>query len=278
MANEDFRNFLGLGAPSQVEALLLPIPFESTTHFQFGTADAPASILRASQGLETFDLEFDKDFSEIGILTQSPKDFSNLKVESALNLVESEMDTAFNEGLWPMMLGGESILSLGAYKSARKSYSELGYLRLDSRPRARDFFEGNAFSSGCLLRRVVEIQNPTALWGLQESSAEEASFLKASAVQRIEGAKDLKDFPEHLHLSISADVFSSAEVPGTSFGNPSGLSYATTLQELRKIFSNFNVTSVDICDLRPIKDSLQGELFMARLCAKLLAYKFWGRS
>lgn len=273
--SESFRRFLNLAEGENPRAAILPLPFESTTHFQFGTAQAPATILRASQGLESFDPEFKRDLTEIGVLTITPQNYHALQVEEALKIIEAETDALFDRNLFPILLGGESILSLAALRATQRSAEELGYLRWDSRARAREAFEGNRLSSSCLLRRASEEATATALMGLQEGSQEDFDYISTGQVQNILSTRDLKNFPPDIYLSISTEVFASAEVPGTSFQSPVGLSYARALAELKEVFSNFNVLAVDICDLRPLPESSQSELFVGRLIAKILALKFW---
>ena len=66
-------NFLAL-PPNQSDletagAVILPVPYDSTTSFRTGSREGPAAIIEASAALEDYDLEMDLDVAEIGIYT-----------------------------------------------------------------------------------------------------------------------------------------------------------------------------------------------------------------
>jgi agmatinase len=66
-------NFFALPAErSQYDssrAVVLPVPYDSTTSARAGARDGPTAIILASQDLETFDLELGYDVSLHGIHT-----------------------------------------------------------------------------------------------------------------------------------------------------------------------------------------------------------------
>ena len=59
------NNFLGL--PEEISGfdragvLVLPLPFEATVSYGGGTVDGPAAIISASQQVELYDREFDRE-------------------------------------------------------------------------------------------------------------------------------------------------------------------------------------------------------------------------
>ena len=70
-------NFLGLPEESaQLETarvVVLPIPFEATVSYGHGTAKGPEAIISASQQVELYDREYDREVAlEYGVHTLAP--------------------------------------------------------------------------------------------------------------------------------------------------------------------------------------------------------------
>ena len=65
--------FLGLDEIASsfetARAVILPIPYETTTSWGGGTRGGPAAIVEASRYLELYDQEFDREPAEVGIHT-----------------------------------------------------------------------------------------------------------------------------------------------------------------------------------------------------------------
>ena len=66
-------NFLALtpeqSALGKARAVVLPVPYDSTTSYRTGSRYGPMAILQASSGLEDYDHELDLDVSSLGIHT-----------------------------------------------------------------------------------------------------------------------------------------------------------------------------------------------------------------
>ncbi len=276
---------MGLLPAADSRVAIIPAPIENTTNFQFGTAKAPQAVLAASQHIDLFDFEFEKEFSEIGILTYTAKDYRGLKGEAALNILQNEIERALEENLFPVTVGGESSISIPAVRALSKGFDSLSMLRFDSRPKLKNGFEGNPFSHLCSSRRILDLGIKPVLLGVRSYSKEEWDFSKAQEIRIIQDVDSKStekvmnllssELKEKVYISISADAFDPSEVPGSSHQEPHGLSWEPTVDLLKQIFENHDVVGVDFCDLRPMQNSAQSEIFFAKLMAKVLAMKFF---
>ena len=67
------RNFAAIPPPysdcENSKGVVLPVPYDSTTDWRSGTRDGPRAIIDASQHLELYDLELDRETYKVGIHT-----------------------------------------------------------------------------------------------------------------------------------------------------------------------------------------------------------------
>ena len=71
------RVFAGLLPPysglQQAKTVILPVPYDGTTEWQTGARHGPQAIIDASQYLELYDLELDREIYRVGILMYGKK-------------------------------------------------------------------------------------------------------------------------------------------------------------------------------------------------------------
>src|SRR4030065_756796 len=86
------QNFAGLISPyadlSTAKVVILPVPYDSTTEWHSGTREGPQAIIEASQYLELYDIELDRDIYNVGIHTLP-------KVQPLLNSPEKMNDRVY---------------------------------------------------------------------------------------------------------------------------------------------------------------------------------------
>ncbi|NIR15584.1 MAG: agmatinase, partial [Desulfobacterales bacterium] len=94
------------------KVLIIPVPYDATTTYMPGTRQGPGAILRASQQLELFDEETGQEVFRVGIATLEEMEVDASNPSAMVDKVRSLGEKTLDIGLFPLMLGGEHLLSL----------------------------------------------------------------------------------------------------------------------------------------------------------------------
>ena len=172
--------FAGLEPPysnlQQARTVILPVPYDSTSEWRSGSRHGPQAIIDASQYLELYDLELDREIYKVGISTlpqvepllSSPQDMINRVYQVVKDLIQREK--------FVVLLGGEHTLSLGAVRAFKEVFHGLSVLQLDAHADLRDEYLGTKYSQACVMRRIFELC-PISQVGVRSLSWEEKQFL-----------------------------------------------------------------------------------------------------
>ncbi|UCH88253.1 MAG: agmatinase [Thermoplasmata archaeon] len=218
-------------------------PFDGTVSHRAGTKDAPAAIRRESYNFETYLYEYDIELTTIAV--HDAGDLSFLpETRAALDAICQFTKKIAAENKFPIMLGGEHSLSVGALKglmegiSDTKSKPPVGVVVLDAHLDYRNEYENERFSHACSARRLAElvgIKNIVTI-GVRSMSGEERKdalkhglkFYDMNTVAEmgmkliLEDVRDLIE-PARIYLSMDMDAFDPAFAPGVGNPEPFGL-------------------------------------------------------
>ena len=268
------------------QACIVQVPIDNSSDFQHGTHKGPQSILKASQHLETFDVELKKDLNELKVHTKHLKNIPSTNSEALENLDEAFKDLPTD--IWPIFIGGEQTLTRSTVKYAFKNAedpSQISVLYLDAHADSKNSFRGTNLSHRCTLKSLSEKCSSIVLAGLRNMSEDESFFLRtrAEAISHF-SIHDLRDqskvseliqkLKKHVYISIDMSVLDPSECPGVSHPEPLGLKFEELQLFLKSIFQSRNVIGADICEICPLPGDQRSEYLAAKLVQKLLAYKF----
>jgi agmatinase len=123
------QNFAGLSPPfselKSAAAVILPVPYESTTEWRSGTREGPMAIIDASPYLELYDLELDSEIYKVGINTYPAIQPDLSGPENMVQKVYKVAREIVAQDKLLSMLGGEHSLSLGAIRALKEKYPDL---------------------------------------------------------------------------------------------------------------------------------------------------------
>lgn len=288
------HNFLGLdeeaSALGRAQAVILPVPYESTTSFGGGTRRGPRAILEASRYVELWDGELDRDPSRMGIHTLPALELSRAGPEAALTELEGAWERLLPQlgGRFLVMLGGEHSISGPAIRAvAAHAGSRIHVLQLDAHADLRESYEGTPFSHASVMRRVLEVADVVAV-GIRGISQEEVEFARsrpgvtlvhAHEMWEDDGWMDraLEALGDPVYLTFDVDFFDPSLVPATGTPEPGGGDWYRTLRFLRRVFRERTVLAADVVELAPIPGLAAPDFLVAKLVYKLLAYADEGR-
>ena len=197
--------------------------------------------------------------------------------------IRSIGEDALAAGLFPLMLGGEHLLSLGMVQALAAGPDDFSILQLDAHADLRENYQGTEYSNACTMRLASRYANLVPV-GIRSLSLEESHWAQEQQLP-IFYAADIcnreawqKEVLEHLrprvYISIDLDVFDPAIMPAVGTPEPGGLHWYEVLELLRLVCKTRQVVGADIMELCPQPGNIAPDFFAAKLAYKLLSYCF----
>ncbi|MEM3192505.1 MAG: agmatinase [Candidatus Parvarchaeota archaeon] len=256
-------------------------PFDSTTSFRSGQRFAPNRIREASSTLERFVFEWQFNLKEMGLFDRGDLE-STVSPEVMKNEVSRTFKELFNDGKYPIMLGGEHSVSIGISENLEDE--NVSVLFLDAHPDFRDSLLGERLSHGSVARRTVDvlgIERVGAI-GLRAISKEEYqdplfskyNFFTTDEVRRY-GTKAIVDKVltklkfKNIYLSLDLDVMDPAYAPGVATPEPFGLD-PFQIKEIINLLGK-RLIGADIVELSPPYDNGNTAVLAARFVQEIIS-------
>jgi agmatinase len=277
------RVFAGLEPPysdlRQAKAVILPVPYDGTSEWRTGSRHGPQAIIDASEYLELYDLELDREIYRVGISTLP-------RVEPLLGSPQDMIDRVYGmvkgliqNGKFVVLLGGEHSLSLGAVRAFKEAFPTLSVLQLDAHADLRDEYLGTKYGQACVMRRVLEVC-PICQVGVRSLSWEEKQFstqkrLKsfymsdlASGGASIDRIAD--SLGQDVYITIDVDVLDPSIMPSVGTPEPDGMSWRQILDIVAPIMRRKHVVGFDLMEFCPAEGSSSCAFLLAKLTYKLI--------
>jgi len=278
------QNFAGLSPAhadfQSAKVIILPVPYDSTTEWHGGTRGGPDAIIMASQYLEHYDLELDKEVYKIGIHTLPALRLAYSKPEDMIQRVYKASQWLIQNDKFIVMFGGEHSVSLGVVQALKERYEDCCVLQLDAHADLRDKYTDTKHSHACVMRRITELCRITQV-GIRSLSIEENEFLQQNNMKpfyltasnpRMPSIPQIIDsLSSNVYVTIDLDVFDPSIMSAVGTPEPGGLLWHEAINLLTAVAQSKNVIGFDIVELCPS----QGPDSCAFLAAKL-AYTFIG--
>jgi len=287
------HNFLGLDEASSdfatAKAVILPVPYESTTSYGGGTAHGPRGILEASRYIELYDQELDGEPWEVGIATMPSLSLTRAGAEAAIAELRQAYDAILDQGdRFVIMLGGEhSITSAPVLAWADRLEERVSVLQIDAHTDLRPEYEGSEFSHASVMARVMDRVDIVAV-GIRAMTRAEREVARARPDNiRIFFADDIHSgdswidavlaaLGDTVYLTFDVDGLDPSLVPSTGTPEPGGLTWYPVMKLLRRVFREKRVVAADVVELAPNPANPAPDFLVARLVYKLIGYRFSG--
>jgi N1-aminopropylagmatine ureohydrolase len=288
------HSFLGLDEEASdfasASAVLLPVPYESTTSYGGGTREGPGAIVEASRYIELYDQELDCEAGpRIGIHTLPALELTRAGATPAmeeLRAAYAQVAAACGERFL-LMLGGEHSVSSPAILAQADRHTErLTVLQFDAHTDLRPEYEGTPHSHASAMARVLERADVVGV-GIRAVSAEEMVVSRGTPGSTIVWADEmwqgdswmdgaLEALGPKVYLTFDVDYFDPSLVPSTGTPEPGGPDWYRTLKFLRRVFRERDVVAADVVELAPTPGLHAPDFLVAKLVYKLLIYRFQG--
>ena len=260
--NPQPSQFIGCDKPyREADTVLFGAPYDSTTSFRPGTRFGPSAMRQESFGIETYSPAQDKDLvDDTKVFDSGDLELPFGAPEPALKMIEERTARILEDGKRPFLLGGEHLVTLGAFRAVQKKYPNIVIIHFDAHADLREDYLGNPLSHACVLRRCHDLVGDGRIFqfGIRSGTREEFAFMKSGHVTTepftsTTLAKVVKSIPKKtpLYLTIDMDVLDPSEFPGTGTQEAGGFSYLQLLADMRLICSKLNVVAMDNVELNP---------------------------
>jgi agmatinase len=278
------QNFAGLISPyadlPTAKVVILPVPYDSTTEWHGGTREGPQAIISASQYLELYDIELDREIYKVGIHTLP-------KVQPLLNSPKEMIDRVYHiareltgQAKFVVMFGGEHSLSLGMVQALKEKKQDISVLQLDAHADLRNEYLGTKYSHACVMRRILELC-PIVQVGIRSLSWEEQGFLAQNNMHPffVTPSSDLASpeditalLSDNVYISVDLDVFDPSIMSAVGTPEPGGMQWHEILNLLRTVTLSKRIIGFDLVELCPKEGPASCAFLAAKLAYKLIGY------
>jgi agmatinase len=289
-------NFLALEAPhSSFDAacvLVLPVPLEATVSYGGGTAAGPRAIIQASQQVELYDREHDRECAlQYGVHTLPTVNLAGLPPPAAVDWIAAAVAEAASSGKLVVALGGEHTISAGVSRGLLDALGgPLTVVQLDAHCDLRDSYDGTPFSHACVARRMLEDPRVEQILqlGVRSVDLEEVQFARANGArvqtwyaEAVHDGSWREAFAarvrgRRVHLTIDVDGLDPSIVPATGTPEPGGLSWDEALDIIRLTASAATIAGIDCVELAPRPGLQHADFAVAKLLYKTMTYAMNG--
>ncbi len=263
MLERNVETFIGCDASyDDARIVLFGAPFDSTTSFRPGTRFAPHAIRSESFGLETYSPWLDRDLEDISVFDSGDIELCIGSAEKALNQISERTSVILADGKIPFMIGGEHLVTLGAFREIFKKYPDVHIIHFDAHTDLRDDYLDVKLSHACVIRRCHDLTGDGRIHQFGIRSGERAEWRWAR-----QGHTDLHPFnfdglaetvkglgSTPVYYTIDLDVMDPSVFPGTGTPEYGGVTFMQLFEALKTVCGGCNIVGLDVNELCPPYD------------------------
>lgn len=262
------------------EIIILPVPYDETSTWMKGSDKGPDAILAASVNLEFYDIETTSEAHLSGIHTVDPVLVKDTP-ENLVSAVRQRILTLLHERKFPVVIGGNHSVSIGAFQAFSETYKDLSILQLDAHADLRPEYEGSALNHACAMARARENAQIVQV-GIRSMSKDELPYVDRERIfyafelynNKSLYKNALEKLTENVYITIDLDIFDPSLMPSTGTPEPGGPDYFELMHFLRDVIKNRNVVGFDVVELCPAAANKSPDFVAAKIIYQLLSYRF----
>ena len=230
MLYPNVETFIGCDSSYRAASIVLyGAPYDSTTSYRPGARFGPAAIRHESYGLETYSPYQNADLTDFDIFDSGDLELCFGSSESALADIQSRAAEILHDGKFPLLLGGEHLVTLGAVRAMVEKYPDLHIVHFDAHADLRDDYLGAKLSHACVLRRCHDLIGDGRIHQFCIRSGDRTEFEFAAAHTEMHkfDFTGLAQLTEQLcaskvpvYLTIDLDCLDPSCFPGTAPRRP----------------------------------------------------------
>jgi len=267
----------------ECEICIVGLPYDGTSSYRQGSRFAPNAIRKASWGMETYSPNLGRDLSDLRICDLGDLEIPFGNTEEALARIREVIQKIIDDGKYPVLLGGEHLITLPIVEGFRNRFGDLTVIQFDAHTDLRDEYLGEALSHNTVMRRVLEIIGAEDLFqfGVRSGSKEEFSY--ANTIGSLHefsedglhrALRSIGDTP--LYISLDLDVLDPSILPGTGNPEPGGIDFSEMISAL-KILGKARVIGFDVVELSPDHDPSEVSSIVTSKLVREMILNCWAK-
>lgn len=263
MLNPNIETFIGCDcAYEDAKIVLYGAPFDSTTSYRPGARFGSAAIRHESYGLETYSPYQDKDLEDKKIFDSGDIELCFGDTAAALSAIEERAGEILKDNKLPFLLGGEHLVTLGAFRAIANKYPDVHVIHFDAHADLRDDYLGAKLSHACVIRRCHDLIGDGRIYQFGIRSGERSEFYWAKEGHTILHPFDFEGLEQALdklqqrpvYFTVDLDVLDPSAFSGTGTPEAGGVSFPALLNAIIKVCKGANVVGCDVNELAPSLD------------------------
>lgn len=272
MLSPNIETFLACDAPyEEADLVLFGAPFDSTTSYRPGARFGPAAIRHESYGVETYSPYQDEDLEDYSIFDSGDLELCFGSSEAALQDITERTEIILEDGKFPLMMGGEHLVTLGTVRALAKRYPDMHIIHFDAHADLRDDYLGVPLSHACVLRRCHDILGDGRIHQFCIRSGERSEFRFAAEHTEMhkfnfdgltETIASLKKQNVPVYFTIDLDCLDPGFFPGTGTPEAGGVTFPELLSAIETVTTS-RLVGADVNELAPMLDQTGASTAMA---------------
>lgn len=262
MLNKNVEVFMACEKEAhEADIVLFGAPFDSTTSYRPGTRFGSSAIRRESYGIECYSPYQDKDLEDTKVMDCGDLELCFGNTKKALAQIEEQAKEILDNSAIPFMLGGEHLVTLGAFRAVLEKYPDIHIIHFDAHADLREEYLGEQLSHASVIRRCWDLVGDGRIYqfGIRSGDREEFYWAKEHVTMRKFDFEGLEEVLEKLegtpiYFTLDLDVLDPSVFPGTGTPEPGGVTFDALRKAAEKVCSRANVVSCDVNELSPHYD------------------------
>lgn len=264
-------------------AVLLGCPYDGSASFRPGARFGPSAIRRASWGIETYSPYFNKDLGRFSIYDMGDLELPLGEKKISLDLIRKAVRKILAGNKFPILLGGDHLITLPIVEELVKKYPQLQIVHVDAHTDLREEYLGESTSHCTVMRKLIDHIGEGRLFQIGIRSGTEDEFKLARKMKSIvpldssslrSMIKRIRNKP--VYVTLDLDVIDPSLLPGVGTPEPGGLTFQELISLLKKL-QPLHVIGFDIVELTPDYDPTQVSSLTASVILREMILAFCRR-
>ncbi len=247
----------------EASAVILGCPYDGSASFRPGARFGPSAIRRASWGIETYSPYLNKDLSRLSIHDMGDLELPLGDKKISLDLIRKAVRKILSGNKFPILLGGDHLVTLPIVEELIKNYPQLHLVHIDAHTDLREEYLGESVSHCTVIRELIEGIGGGRLFQIGIRSGTEDEFKLARKMKSIipldssslsSMVRRLRNKP--VYITLDLDVLDPSLLPGVGTPEPGGITFHGLLSLLRNLGA-LHVVGFDMVELTPDYDPTQ---------------------